>query len=278
MQLEPQEEFVLARGLENHLDSTTYYVRAVIRNAKTDALIATVDLTDQGDGLRFSKTWQVPGDPTGQGTYILITYSVYTDSGYTTKSENYGDKYEEHLILHRPSNMYGGSGADVDYKRITKLVREIIKEEGNSRPVYQPEPLNIPFHLQPVLNALTGVRRDIQAIDIPEAQATDIQPVLARIDALETALRTALKAKETDLSPVLNAIEAVDTKRGITATADTKEVTKRVNALSAQIQTALAELKTLKLVIDMPSQSLPVKVKDKEPEAEPIDYDELLKE
>jgi hypothetical protein len=61
LQLEPQQEFVLARGLEDHTDSTTYYVRAVVRNAKTDALISTVNLTDNGN-RRFTKAWMTPAD------------------------------------------------------------------------------------------------------------------------------------------------------------------------------------------------------------------------
>src|SRR5258707_3851150 len=101
MQLEPLEDFTIARGLEDHTDSTTYYVRAVVRDAKTDALLATVNLTDQGDAHRFSKKWQIPADQTGQGYYLLITTSVYTDSGYTTKSSNYGDKDETYLVMRR---------------------------------------------------------------------------------------------------------------------------------------------------------------------------------
>src|SRR5437879_1246261 len=98
LQLEPLELYTIARGLEDHTDSTQYYVQAVIRNAKTDALIATVQLTDQGDQHRYSKAWQVPQDQTGLGFYLLIETSVYTDSGYTTKSQNYGDKYETYLV------------------------------------------------------------------------------------------------------------------------------------------------------------------------------------
>ncbi len=83
--LQPQKSFTVVRQIANHLDSATYYVRAVIRNAYTDELIETLDLTSRGS-QRFSKNWQVPADPSGEGFYISIVTSVYTDSGYTTKS------------------------------------------------------------------------------------------------------------------------------------------------------------------------------------------------
>src|SRR5437879_3576262 len=124
-QLYPQEEFVIARGLEDHTDSSTHYVQAVVRNVKTDTLIDTVQLTDQGN-RRFSKKWQVPADPTGLGFWILITSTVYTDSNYTTKDANYGERFEEHFIEARQHN-HGGGGSDIDYKKIEKLMQDQLK-------------------------------------------------------------------------------------------------------------------------------------------------------
>ncbi len=95
MLLNPQKSFTVVRQIANHIDTGTYYVRAVIRYAYTDVLITNLDLDLKGD-QRYSKNWQVVADPSGQGTYISIVTSVYTDAGHTTKSENYGD--EEILI------------------------------------------------------------------------------------------------------------------------------------------------------------------------------------
>jgi hypothetical protein len=182
MQLYPQEEYVIARGLEDHLDSTTYYVRAFVRNAKTDALLATLDLEDQGDSHRFKKTWQVPADPTGMGFWINIQTSVYTDSGYTTKADNYGDKYEEKFIEAR-RHFAGGGGVDVDYKR----VREIIQDELDKR---KPEPAKPtePVNFSPVLSAVSALRDDVSAIHVPEPKDTDLSPVMAKIDGLKRAV------------------------------------------------------------------------------------------
>ena len=200
MQLEPLEQFVLARGLEDHQDSNIYYVQAVIRNGKTDALIATVNLTDNGD-RRFTKTWQVPSDPTGEGFYIVVTYTVYTDSGYTTKSELYGEKFDEHLILHRPREHGGAGGADIDYKK----VRRIVQEELASLP--KPEPAK---DFSPLSDALQAILSEVRAIDIPTPEKVTFTPLMSRFDTLEKAVKQAISDKEVtpepDLQPIVDAI------------------------------------------------------------------------
>jgi hypothetical protein len=127
IQLQPREQFTVVRQIEDHTDSTTYYVQAVIRNARTDALIATINLDDNGD-RRFSKAWLVPADVSGRGFWISILTSVYTDSGYTTKSSNYGDKMDTYLIQDRyvfNPNYPLPTGQDIDYKRIEKIVSNV---------------------------------------------------------------------------------------------------------------------------------------------------------
>lgn len=202
MQLEPREYFTIARGLEDHTDSTTYYVRAVIRNARTDALIETVNLTDNGN-RRFTYPWQVPADPSGLGFYILVTTTVYEDSGYTTKSSLYGEKFEEHLVQTRPNpnvSFGGPGGADVSYKKI----REIVKDELGKLELPTPEkPQQI--DLEPVSDALQAILTEVRGIDIPKAEKPDLGPVLKAIEGLRGAIE-AIQIPETDLTPVLAAI------------------------------------------------------------------------
>jgi len=97
MNLLPQKEFTVVRQISNHIDTNEYFVRAVIRYAYTDTLITNLDLDLKGD-QRYSKNWQTPADVSGQGTWISIVTSVYTDSGHTTKSENYGDEVDTYLV------------------------------------------------------------------------------------------------------------------------------------------------------------------------------------
>lgn len=229
MQLYPQEEFVIARGLEDHTDASTYYVQAKIRNAKTDVIIpvdgnAFLNLTDQGDSHRFSKKWQVPADPTGLGFWILITTSVYTDSGYTTKSQNYGDKYEEYFIEAR-LNHGGGGGVDVDYKK----VRQIVQEELATLP--PPTPPAEPVDLKPVLSSISGLRAAIEAIELPEAKETDLAPVMAKIEAVGKAVAALEMPDAPDFSGIefrLDKIEnALEHAEAAALSAELKDLTAR---------------------------------------------------
>ena len=197
MQLHPREYFTIARGLEDHTDSTTYYVRAVIRNARTDALIDTVNLEDKGDGHRFSKEWQVPADTSGAGFYLLITTSVYTDSGYTTKSSLYGDKYDTYLV-HERKTTSGGGYVDIDYRKIQKMIQdEIAKlprvDDINFPKVEIPEFPEIPkVDHQPVLQAIAKaieeIKREIRKIhfpEIPQPEKVDLSPVMHMISEID---------------------------------------------------------------------------------------------
>lgn len=135
MQLKPQQNFAVIRQIANHLDTDTNYVQAVIRNASTDVILATIQLTDKGN-QRFIKNWTVPADTSGQGFYLSIVTSVYTDSGYTTKNPTYGDEEHTYLVadlmnVHR--GFAGGRGADAgDVRRIIREELAKIKEETPS--------------------------------------------------------------------------------------------------------------------------------------------------
>lgn len=199
--LQPQNSFTIVRQIANHTDTGTYYVRTVIRNAYTDEIIATLDLEDKG-GQRFTKNWQVPGDPSGQGFYISAVSSVYIDSGYTTKSENYGDEETTYLVQDRLLLARGGGGVDA------YTVRRIIQEELAGRPnPTSPEPVmrwgevlaalssikaalvDAPtVDLSPVLNALARVQQTIE--NKPVTPAADLAPVLATLKELRPLLTT----------------------------------------------------------------------------------------
>jgi hypothetical protein len=196
MTLQPQAYFTVVRQIANHTDAGTYYVRAVIRNAFTDAIIETLDLTDKGS-QRFKKDWMVPADTSGQGFYISIVTSVYTDSGYTTKSDNYGDEENTYLVQERVKPlMRGGGGISA------RDVRDIIKEELAKLP--KPEKMEIPefkqekVDLSPILEELRGVGGKIK-----DPEKVDLAPVLADLQRAIDAIEAKEVTPETDLSPIL---------------------------------------------------------------------------
>lgn len=132
LQLSPGEYTAIARQLADPNDSATYYVRAVVRNARTNTTIETVDLTDRG-GQLFSKEWQVPST-SSDAVYVIITTRVYTDSAYTVLSTDYGQELEMYLIENRIK--HAGGGGDplggtkwrIDYEKFREIIQEENKE------------------------------------------------------------------------------------------------------------------------------------------------------
>lgn len=190
MQLNPRESFTIVRQIEDHTDSATYYVRAVIRNAKTDALIETINLTDRGS-LRFSESWLVPADGSGQGFWVSILTSVYTDSGYTTKSENYGDKMETYLVQDRVNvNLggIGGGGSDIDYKRIQKMIDEaLIAHKPDTVTITRvPEIMKVPVEHKVI-------------VEIPKIERVEIEKTIV-VEKIDTNSLDSFKKKFDELA------------------------------------------------------------------------------
>lgn len=207
MTLEPREIFTIARQIgDSHIDSTTYYVRAVVRNARTDASLETVNLTDRGSG-RFSNTYQVPADTSGLGFYISITTTVYIDSAYSNKSQNHLEEVNTYLVYRRRP-IVGGGGGGLTEEQIRKIVRAELTEAVK-------EAKKIDF---------SGVLKAIQGIRIPEQATLDISPVFTQIQALADAVR-AIPTKHQDLSPITGSMEGayVDISKAIATVVPTLE-------------------------------------------------------
>lgn len=216
--LHPNNQFTVVRQIANHLDTDTNYVRAVIRNAYTDAIITTLDLIDR-TGQRFSKNWRIPADPSGQGFYISIVTSVYTDSGYTTKNANYGDEENTYIIQDRVVSR-GGSGGGIDSRTLRRVVGEILdekltatKEKENSNKVAEKK-------------ATKKIEKSEELALIPEvlAEINKLKEIIAKqtepeklnykpfYEGLQSVIR-AVNEKEvteaTDISPILKKIQQV---------------------------------------------------------------------
>lgn len=213
MILQPGNSFTIVRQIGNHLDTDTNYVRAVIRNAYTDAVIDTLDLTDKGS-QRFKKDWQVPQDTSGQGFYISVITSVYTDSGYTTKNPNYADEENTYLVQNRvPLGRSGGGGVD------SYTVRQIIKQEIEK--TIQP--------LDSLYGAIGALQREVNRIPkelaadradevigavkaIPESPKVDLAPVISAVKETIRAVETKEITPPTDLSPLIEQVRGATEK------------------------------------------------------------------
>ena len=201
MQLNTASNFTVVRQIANHTDTATYYVRAVIRNAYTDTILDTLDLTDKGS-QRFKKDWKVPADPSGQGFYISIITSVYEDSGYTTKSASYGDEENTYLVADRMLGKGGGMGVSFGISDI----RRVIKEELDK--VEKPEPMKMPempkMKWEEVLSAISEIKDNAKEIqnNITEIPQTDLTPIHNHLSKIEKAVEDKPITPETDLTDI----------------------------------------------------------------------------
>jgi hypothetical protein len=212
MQLIPSRNFTVVRQIGNHTDTATYYVRAVIRDAYSDVILDTLDLTDKG-GQRFKKDWLVPQEPSGLGKFISIVTSVYTDSGYTTKSENYSDEENTYLWAVLNMNTGGGIGAmqseKFNYRRIEEIVGKAIETIPS---VEIPEPKDIPepiMRWDEVLSMLSDVKVAIASIP---TETKDDAEVLSKLEEISKLVNEKEVTPETDLKPILDKLnEDTDT-------------------------------------------------------------------
>lgn len=203
--LQPQNTFTIVRQIPNHLDTDTLYVRAVIRDAYTDAIIDTVNLSDKG-GQRFKYDWRVPADSSGQGFYISIVTSVYTDSGYASKSPNYGDDENTYLVQDRVLvRMGGGSdGADTfDVRRIVHeelggLLEALKKIDADKKPVEtEPAP---PMRWDDILSAIANLRVYMEQNKPGEF---DYAPIMIQLSKTEGAILAQVKeSAQSDPEPI----------------------------------------------------------------------------
>ena len=205
--LNPTESFPIVRVLEDHTDTSTNYVQAVIRDATTDALIDTVSLTDKGN-RRFSKVWKVTYDNAfGQGRFIVITTTVYTDSSYTEKNPNYAEKAETYLIQTRWSPTLAGAGSGgIDYREIAKVVAEVLDRKKLPEIAAKLETPTV----FPTEEILKGVEKIVGKI--PEPIETDLSLVEKGLSGVVKAVESIPKPKDIDFSPIIKELKNLNSK------------------------------------------------------------------
>jgi len=203
MQLNPTESFPIVRVLKDPFDTGVYFVRAVIRDATTDVLLATVALTDKGD-RRFSKVWKVPYDNAwSQGRFIVITTQVFTDSGYTVRADNYTEEAETYTVQSRWSPALAGAGSGgIDYREIAKVLAEVLNKQPS---------VELPVQKEfPIKELLSGFEKIVK--QIPPPKEPD-KPKEIDFSSLESGLEKVVKKIEDiptpklDLSPIVGELK-----------------------------------------------------------------------
>ena len=190
LQLNPSDKLPIIRQLNNPNDNTGYYVRAVVRNSLLQTVLKTIDLTDVGGG-RFESSYQVPP---ADGTYFDITTKVYSDAGYTTQDTIYADENNQYLGALRWGLQYwnAGGGADIDYKRIEKIVE---KEVSKITTLSQEEVSNVVTKASDeIQRAIESTRKAVNDIVIPEVKIPEQKEV--NFDSVENKIQEAISLIE----------------------------------------------------------------------------------
>lgn len=186
-------------SVQDITDTTTYYVRAVIRDLRSGNTIDTLNLVDQGNN-RFSKSWNVPQDPQGFGRIIEIEKTVYTDSGYTTASTIYGRYLEQYTIFNlanRNPSTGGGGGSSVDYKEISNSIKRqldpalsILNELKSKEPEEPTDLSNVEGNLSLILEEVSKIS---QRVDLIEKNKDSEQANNNKLDSIKTEIISDLR-------------------------------------------------------------------------------------
>ena len=217
------------------IDTDTYYVQAIVRDTVNGTTIKTVNLTDGGN-QRFTGTFEAPNE--GQEEFFIdVETIVYTDSGYTTKSQSDAVQTKQYVVREAWSRALGSvGGSSIDYARIERIVDAVITKKLKE--------FKIPkTNLSPIVTLLKETKRAVNKIEIPETDLTNITNQLASITSLIENL-----PEETDLNPVLEGIQNLATTLGVIQDAISQlppEVREQVNAAITQITGSLSEAQKL---------------------------------
>ena len=139
LQIQPRSRFSITRTLFDPFDDTTYFIQGKIYKVNLDdtadangsqELIDTVTLIDQGDGKRFLFVWTVIPNNTIDGINIQIVTNVFTNAGFTTKSENHQTEERNYIVLERTAGRKMGG---IDFRKVKSTTEEVFKEKFDKR-------------------------------------------------------------------------------------------------------------------------------------------------
>lgn len=245
MQIEPQNTIPLIYQITDPSDSTIYYIRAVVYDSLTREVLSTQNLVSRGSGL-WTSTALAPADSTGLGRHIHVIIKVYTDSGYTTLSDNYNQQIDKYLV--KTSNRFGGgsgggSGQDIDYNKIGKLVETII---ANKIATIKSEPID----LSNITSTLNKIIESIDAIKIPEpTKPLDLSSIIEGLKDLKSTITQKIDDKEIpqpfDYSKLFDGID-IDLKGLALRIQDINDLVTNIKQSIGVPEKVMNELKTLR--------------------------------
>jgi len=130
-QVNPNQNIFVAYLITDTSDANTYFVQSVMRDTATGTTLGTVKLTrDANNSRRFTGSIQAPSQNAAQGRFVDIITTVYTDSGYSVKSQTYGEDMRQFLVKTLwDISLNGGGGGGGVVGNSTAGMRDIVREE-----------------------------------------------------------------------------------------------------------------------------------------------------
>ena len=103
-----------------------------------------------------------------------------------------------------------GGGADIDYKRLRKIVKEEVENLPKTKALK-------PINLSPLLRALEDVNKGIRNIKMPEQEKVDFTPLIRAMERVEAEVRKIKipEPEKLDLSPILNFLRKIEEQRDV---------------------------------------------------------------
>lgn len=277
-QLIPSQPYTLSYYLTDPSDSNTYYVRAVVYDAITGAVLDTQNLTQQTTNSHlFSKVAQAPGDSSGHGRRIVVVATAYTDTGYTVKADTYREQSENYIVIKAGAGLSLGGGGGVDYRIIQEIVQtENEKFVGSFKLLFEILKgvsiaiSKIPVdsvELEPVTEILSKVSKEIS--QIPK-KLVDILPIVELVNQAIQAINEKEITKKTDIQPLIDHLTELKDSMSLNHTESKDLLGLHMNDLQTIIPSLLKEnisksLKNAKLNVNLPvsldTEEVPVEPK-----------------
>lgn len=227
MNINPQSTLRIVRQLSDPTDSSTYYVQAVVRNSASGATLQTVNLTDEGS-QRFTGSYHTPADVSGNGFYLDITTTVYTDSGYSTVSTDYSVDTQTYHVQQAWNHAAGlGGGVEVNYDKVRSIIKEELGKLDIPSPVdATPAVMDVERRLR---EAIVGA---VSSISIPEQVQPDLDRVVRELKTtIEDAVNTMLIAVDNkevtpapDFTPVIAEVRKIPVQKILETTNNLRQL------------------------------------------------------
>lgn len=284
-QLSPNQQFAVSYSTTIPGDTTLYYVRAVLRDTQSSAILQTLNLANVSSvPNRYTGVFGGVSDPSGLGRPVDVTISVYTDPGYTTLSQNYQITQFNYVVL-QPwiQNLGTGGGLNIDYDKLQKMFdgghvtnAEIGNEKAPKRERVNYRRLEeasldssegaraalseeLKGHVGNVMKAITDIKRyhnetsqaHMARLDVLESRLNDFDGRTTKGQELSSRERLAMK---TEFSSALKELREEAKNNGEELP---KRMEERLSKISAEFQGYLADNlseKEIKMVYNMAPQ------------------------